>query len=145
MESSPCTIKRTIVARFDAGEDLLLSLEALAREHDIRGGWFTLIGGLKEIAYGLYEPGSGHRVVKKAAQRCFELLQTAGTISLKEGNVFIHAHVSAADEEGRAFGGHLAPGSKVFPFAEVCLHETDIPLGRRLDPATSLWSLTFER
>jgi predicted DNA-binding protein with PD1-like motif len=144
MESIACTTKRMIVARFDAGEDLLLSLTACAKEHGIRAGWFSVIGGLKEIAYGLYEQGA-YRNIRKVAKHCFELLPTIGNISIKEGEVLIHTHINAGNEEdGRSFGGHLIEGSKIFPFAEVFIHECDAPLGRRHDRPTNLWPLTFD-
>lgn len=144
MESVACTITRTIIARFDAGEDLFLSLTECARKHDIRAGWFSIIGGLKEISYGLYEQGV-YRNIRKTAEHCFELLPTAGNISIKEGEFLIHAHVNAGDEEeGRSFGGHLLEGSKIFPFAEVIIQECDATLGRRHDETLNLWPLVFK-
>lgn len=142
MESVACTPKRMIVARFDAGEDLLVALRECAEKHGVRAGWFGVIGGLKEIAYGLYEQGE-YRIIRKIAKHCFELLPTVGNISIKEGEVLIHAHINVSDEEeGRSFGGHLIEGSKVFPFAEVFIHECDAHIGRRYDASTNLWPMT---
>ncbi len=37
-----------------------------------------------------------------------------GNISLKDNEIMVHAHVVLADFEGKAYGGHLMPGTKIF-------------------------------
>lgn len=144
MDSKACNIKRTIAARFDAGEDLLLSLQKLAQENNIKAGFFTVMGGLKKLAYGLFEHGSYHNMVKEAKRCCFELLPTIGNISIKEGKIFAHCHIIASDEEtGVASGGHLIEGSIVYPVAEVFMHEIDIEIGRTFDTASKFWPMKF--
>lgn len=138
-----CNTGRTIIARFDAGEDLLLSLKACAVKHGVKAGWFGTIGGLKELAFGLYS-SKEHRVIRKSAKECFEILPTIGNISIKEGDILIHAHINVADEsEGLSLGGHLIEGCKVFPFAEVFITECDADLKRNHDKTTNLWHLAF--
>lgn len=142
MQYKQCNIKRTIAARIDAGEDLLKSLTKLAEENNIRAGFFTVMGGLKQFAYGLFEHGSYHNIVREAQRCCFELLPTIGNISIKEGKIFVHCHIIASDEEtGLASGGHLIEGSIVYPTAEVFMHEVDIEIGRTFDPASKFWPM----
>lgn len=134
--------KRTIIARIDEGEDLLLSLQKLAEENGIRTGWFSVIGGLKKLSFGLFENGSHHNIIKEAKRCCFELLPTSGNISIKEGKTFAHCHVIASDEEtGAASGGHLMEGSIVYPVAEVYMQECDTEIVRELDPQTKFWPM----
>ena len=143
MEYRECAGVRTIFARFDEGEDLILALKKCAADNEIKSGWFSVIGGLKEFAYGLYEGGE-YRKIKKSASHCFELLPTFGNITMKEGEILIHAHIALADEsEGAMFGGHLMEGCKVYPFAEVVMQEVDIEIGRAYDPAKNLWPIKF--
>ena len=144
MDYRVCNLKRTIVARFDDGEDLLLSLTKCAEENGIKAGYFSLIGALKRFAYGLYEEGKYRSIVKEASH-CFELIPVFGNVSLKEGKALIHAHVACADEEaGGLFGGHLMEGSKIYPFTEVVMQEFDLPLDRTYDPKTNLWPIQFK-
>jgi predicted DNA-binding protein with PD1-like motif len=145
MESKVCKPKKLIVARLDAGEDLLLSLQKLAEERDVKGGWFSVIGGVKRLAYGLFENGTYHNIVREAKRCCFELLPTAGNISVKEGKTFAHCHIIASDEEeGKAFGGHLIEGSIVYPVAEVYMQECDVVIKRIFDSNTKFWPLKFD-
>lgn len=143
MKTKLCSSKRTVFARLDAGDDLLLSLKQCATEHGIRSAWFSVIGGLKELAYGLYEQGQ-YKNIHRTAKHCFELLPTFGNITQKEGDVLVHAHVIAGNEDdGGAFGGHLLEGSKIYPFAEVVMQEVDITIGRDFDPKLNLWPMRF--
>ncbi len=139
MESKISKVKRLVIAKLDTNEDLLLSLTNLAKMHNITAGYFNVIGGLKKIAYGLYENGIYRNIIKEA-KNCFELLPTFGNISIKNGEILIHCHIVAEDEvEDKSFGGHLIEGSKIFPFAEVFMHECDIELIRSYDQKTNLW------
>lgn len=69
--------------------------------------------------------GSLTRAVLRHANRAeatvyqghFEILALTGTIDPKGQ----HLHLTIADGEGRAFGGHLLPGSEVFTTAEIVM------------------------
>lgn len=144
MKSIVCSPKKTIFARFDEGDDLILSLKKCAEQHNIKTGWFNLIGGLKEFAYALYEKGE-YRNIHERATHCFELLPTFGNITQKEGETLIHAHIIASDEDaGVAKGGHLIEGCKIYPFAEVLIQEIDAVIDRSYDKNTNLWPVRFE-
>ncbi len=144
MQHRSCKAVRTIAARIDAGEDLLLSLQKLAEENNIKAGFFTVMGRLKKFAYGLFEHGTYHNIVKEAQRCCFELLPTIGNISMKEGKIFVHCHIIASDEEtGVASGGHLLEGSIVYPTAEVFMHEVDLEIGRTFDASSKFWPMKF--
>jgi predicted DNA-binding protein with PD1-like motif len=69
-----------------------------------------------------------------------EILALAGNISLKDGQPFVHAHITLSDQEGRAFGGHLAEGTRVFA-CEFTIQEGHAPvtLARSFDEETGLF------
>ncbi len=143
MESKVCNPKRTIFARFDEGEDLLGSLVECVRGNEVRSGMFNFIGGLKRVSYGLYYKGE-RKEFKRDATECFEILSGTGNITVKEDEVMIHAHLTAADEDdGTSFGGHLMEGSIVFPFAEVYIQEFDSIIEREFNPKINLWPIKF--
>ncbi|MFH1829586.1 MAG: DUF296 domain-containing protein [Pseudomonadota bacterium] len=139
MESTVTKPGRLIVARFDEGEDLLNSLKKCAEDNGIKSAYFGLIGGLKELSYGLYEKGA-HRNVRKTPKDCFELLPTFGNVTMKQGDIIVHAHIMVA-AEGELYGGHLMEGSKIYPFAEVFMQETEVLLERKYDDKLKLWAI----
>lgn len=142
MDSRTCNIKKTIFARFDEGEDLLLTLKALAEKHEIRSGFFNFIGGLRTLRFGLLETEGKYREIEMHARHCIELLPTFGNVTQKEGKTLIHAHIIASEEEkGMAMGGHLLEGSIICPFAEVVMHEIDEAIDRVYDPKSMLWKI----
>jgi predicted DNA-binding protein with PD1-like motif len=63
---------------------------------------------------------------------------------MKEGDLLIHAHITIADEEGLAFGGHLLEGCKIYPFAEVMIQEINTVIHRQFDPKTNLWPINLD-
>lgn len=143
MDDTSCNIIKTIVARLDPGDDLLLSILKCAERNDIHSGQVSLIGGLKEIVYGLHD-GQKYKVKKKTANKLFEVLPTIGTITLRDGKLFAHVHIVAAGEDdGTCFGGHLMEGSIVYPMAEICIHKFDAMIDRSFDPKTNLWPIKF--
>lgn len=131
------TTGRTIVARLPHGADLLESITALCREHKLAMGTVTAIGALSDAVVGYYDqnqksyhelPFPGHS----------EILALVGTLSQRDGAVMCHAHVTLADEFGRAFGGHLVAGCRIFA-AEVTVTElVGEPLTRGFDEVTGL-------
>ncbi len=137
MQSTTCKDRRLIVARFDEGEDLLKSLVKCAEKNDIRSGYFTLIGGLKELRCGIYSKGE-HKEFCKTTDDTFEVLPTGGNITMQEGKVLVHCHVMVADEGG-VYGGHLMEGSIIYPFAEVYMQEIDTVIERKFDERLNLW------
>lgn len=144
MESKISSPKRLIIARFDEGDDLVLSLKQCATLHNIKAGWLSGIGALKEISFGLYA-NKAHRSIKREADHCFEIISLSGNISIKEGELLVHAHITVADDkEGCAFGGHLLEGSKVYPFAEVFIQECDADIRRVLDERINLWAMKLK-
>jgi predicted DNA-binding protein with PD1-like motif len=135
-------VKERIIGRIEHGADLLEALGGLCRERDIRLGWFEGLGAVKKAALSFYDQQTHeYRVVE--IDRPLEITGLAGNISVKEGAPFVHAHVTFADDAGRAFGGHLAAGTIVFA-CEIMIEVLDGPVLERLFDETtglSLWSM----
>lgn len=53
-----------------------------------------------------------------------EILNLFGNVSMRDGKPFVHAHIVLGDPQGRVFGGHLMPGTKLFA-CEVFIEEFD--------------------
>ena len=132
---------RIFIGRLAAGEDLLASLTDICSGHKIQMGVFSVIGAVKNLTLGYYDQEKQEYVQNLDFKEEFEILSCLGNISIKDEGIFVHAHLSAGARDGKAFGGHLMPGTKIFA-AEYHIQElTGGELRRQRDPETglSLW------
>jgi uncharacterized protein len=131
------TPSRTFMGRLDHDADLLGALSQVCRREKIQLGRVEAIGAVKKATLWYYNQEA------KAYQtftidRHLEILNLVGNISMKQGEPFVHAHVTLADDAGRAFGGHLIPGTPIFA-CEAIIQAYDGPLfNRKVEPVTGL-------
>ncbi len=129
---------RRLIGRFESGDDLLEALNGLCRRENIRLGRFEIIGAVKKAKLGYYDQKEKKYTGCVEIDKKLEITACIGNISIKEGEIFCHAHITLADWEGKAYGGHLMPGMTVFA-AEFFIQElTGAELIRSLDPKTGL-------
>ena len=133
------TVKRgeLFMGRLSHGADLLEELTEICRRHHIRIGRIEAIGAVKKACIGFYNQQT-RAYEYLAFEKEMEITKLSGNVSLKDGQVFVHAHVTLADSSGRAYGGHLAPGTIVFA-CECIIEAFDGPAFERvLDQETGL-------
>jgi predicted DNA-binding protein with PD1-like motif len=122
------SIKRVVVRRLAPGGDLLEELNKLARAEGIELGALSGIGALRKAVVGIFDIKKSDYAVNEFGEE-MEICALTANVSLKEGEPFVHAHLSLSDRQGRAFGGHMMPGCEIF-VAEVVLWEFE---GARLE------------
>ncbi|MBL6976202.1 MAG: DNA-binding protein [Deltaproteobacteria bacterium] len=127
-----------LVGRLARAEDILAGLTAVALERGIRAAVVQGVGATREAVLGFYDQEAleyrDHSIPEP-----MELLSLTGNISLKDGSPFVHVHAILSDEQGRAFGGHVMPGTRVFAL-EYSLMVLDGPeLCREYDRETHLY------
>ena len=135
--------KRTYIGQLPNGADLYESLSAIVREEDITIGRVLAIGATTQAVVAFYDQN-----LKKYMNMEFpggmEILACNGNVSLRDGKPFVHVHLLLGDREGKMFGGHLMPGTKVFA-CEVFIDEFEgETLERSYDELTGLhlWDKT---
>lgn len=96
----------TFVLRLNKGEEIVSSIKDLCEKEDITLGSISGIGASNHIVAGLYKV-TEKKYCSKEYKGNFELTSIVGNISIKDGEPYLHIHLNFADEEGRAFGGHL--------------------------------------
>lgn len=130
---------RQLMGRMAKGADLLAALEQVAREHGITLGEVKAIGAVSQARIGYYNQAE-RKYYFLDLTRPLEIVSLIGNISLKDDKPMVHAHLTLADHEGRAFGGHLAEGTLVFA-CEFAIQEyrSASPLVRRMDEPTGLF------
>jgi predicted DNA-binding protein with PD1-like motif len=131
---------RVFMGRLTHGADLLKELTAFAAAQGIRAARVEAIGAVQRARTGFYDQAA-KQYGYHTFDRPMEILALVGNVSVKAeapGAPFVHAHVTLADEQGRAFGGHLAEGTVIFA-GEFCMAELPgAELVRRPDQVTGL-------
>lgn len=120
--------------RLTPGQDLRRELLAFARRAELRAAAvLTCVGSLTTVV--LRHANRSEPAVRTGH---FEIVSLAGTLGRDGG----HLHLSAADGDGVAFGGHLLDGSLIFTTAEVVVAELlDAEFRRGPDPTTGFREL----
>ena len=112
--------KAAYMGRLSHGADLLEELTKICTDRGIECGRVEAIGAVQKACVGYYD--QNRREYKfNTLDAPMEILKLSGNVSIKEGAPMVHAHITLADDKGRAFGGHLAPGTIIF--ACECLIE----------------------
>ncbi|HQN20023.1 MAG TPA: DNA-binding protein [Syntrophobacteraceae bacterium] len=133
---------RTFMGKLGKGVDLLDALTAVCSREQVRCGKIEAVGAVQKARIGFYDQQRreyGFLVLEEP----LEITVLVGNISLKDGTPMVHAHVTLADETGKAYGGHLVQGTIVFA-CEFILQAFDEPLlDRGFDEATGLplWTM----
>jgi predicted DNA-binding protein with PD1-like motif len=119
------------------GADLLEEITDISQKYGIRLGRIEAFGAVKKARLGFYNQGS-REYQSFDLDRPLEITKLIGNISLKDNHPMVHAHLTLADEDGSAYGGHLMPGTIIFA-CEIILQAFEGPgFERRLDNETGL-------
>ena len=96
----------TIVARIDRGEEILTALQEIAEAEDIRLASISALGAINDFTVGVYNVDEKQYHANDFKGN-FEIVSLTGTVSTMDGRFYAHLHMSAGDEKGQVFGGHL--------------------------------------
>lgn len=130
--------KRTFIGTVPSDADLYDTLSKIVIEEVIRIGKVTAIGAVMNAIIGYYDQNK-KEYTKIVLNDKFEILSCTGNVSVRNGKPFVHAHITLSDKDGKVFGGHLMPGTKVFA-CEVFIDEfTGEDLVREKDTSTDLF------
>ena len=108
--------------RLHRGDDLLLSIRALAREKGIRAG--VVLSAVGCVSEAKVRDASG--VTVRAIDEHCEIVSLNGTVSAQR----CHLHIALSRENLSTLGGHLCPGCIVNTTCELVIGILD---GWRID------------
>ena len=100
------TFGSTVVVRMEPGEELIATMRRVCEQEKIRFGTVTGIGAADYAKVGVYnvKEKKYHANELKGA---LEITNLCGNITTMDGALYLHIHITVADEQARAFGGHL--------------------------------------
>lgn len=96
----------TIVARIDRGEEILAALQEIAEAEGIQLASISALGATNDFTVGVYNVDEKQYYANDFKGN-FEIVSLTGTVSTMDGRFYAHLHMSAGDEKGQVFGGHL--------------------------------------
>ena len=92
----------TIVARMDKGEEILEQIQKIAEKEQVRLASIRALGA----TVGVFKTGE-KKYYANEFHGDHEIVSLTGTISTMNGQFYAHLHMSAGNEKGQVFGGHL--------------------------------------
>lgn len=98
--------KDTIIARIDKGEEILDSLKEIALKEKVRLADISALGAVREFTVGVFKTEEKQYHANEFFGD-FEIVSLTGTITAMNGEFYSHVHMSAGNEKGEVFGGHL--------------------------------------
>ncbi len=113
MSQSASTKQKSYIIRLKPGDDLKAELDNFVNANKITAAAIVSCAGSltqSTIRYANQKEGS----VKKGY---FEIVSLSGMLGINGG----HVHISLANEQGLAFGGHLLAGCKIYTTAEIAI------------------------
>lgn len=96
----------TIVARIDRGEEILAAVREIAGTEHIQLANVSALGATNDFTVGVYNVDEKQYHANDYKGN-FEIVSLTGTINTMDGEFYTHLHMSAGDEKGQVFGGHL--------------------------------------
>jgi predicted DNA-binding protein with PD1-like motif len=132
-------IGEVICVRLDYGEDVLASIEAAAKEHDIHSGIvLSGIGTLDRVRmHHITHTGFPPKDEFVEYEGPYELLSIQGLIA----DYVPHLHTCVSVKE-TTYMGHLEPGCRVLYLAEIAIARLeDVRLTRVANPETNVKQL----
>ena len=137
VQEKPYLTGRAFMFSIGKGEDLLQAVQHFCHHHQVRCGLINAIGAVERATFGIYDQ-KAKKYNKINIEKEMEILSLSGNVSLFDDKPMVHAHIMFSDAEGKAYGGHLMGGTKVFSL-EVFIQElTGDPKVRKLEKTTQL-------
>lgn len=128
---------KTVCTRLHRGDDLLLSIRALAKEHRIAAG--VILSAVGCISKGRVRDASGV-TVREISEPC-EIVSLNGTVS----EARCHLHIALSKEDLSTVGGHLVEGCIINTTCELVVGVLDgWKIGVEYDAETGYDELIFE-
>lgn len=107
---------RVLMGKLPYESDIFEEVAKIAKENNVKSGSVSIIGAVKSVKLGFYKQQEKEYIEIEGINEFapFEIASCSGNISLRDGIPVPHLHIIVTDKSGKAFGGHLLPGTVVF-------------------------------
>ena len=98
--------ERTIIVRMDKGEDIVEQVKNVALKEKIKLANISALGAINEFTVGVFKTKE-KKYYANEFKGDFEIVSLTGTINTMNDEYYSHMHLSAGNDQGQVFGGHL--------------------------------------
>lgn len=98
--------KDTIIARIDKGEEILDKIKEIALKENIKLASVSALGATNDFTVGVYNIDE-KKYYANSFKGNYEIVSLTGTINTMNNEFYTHIHMSAGNDKGEVFGGHL--------------------------------------
>lgn len=95
-----------IIVRMDKGEEILEKVREVAEKEKIKLADISALGVVSEFTVGVFDTEAKEYHANEF-KGSFEIVSLTGTINTMNDEFYCHLHMSAGNEKGQVFGGHL--------------------------------------
>ena len=96
----------TIIARIDKGEEVLERIKEISLKENIKLASVRALGATNDFTVGVFK-NNEKKYYSNEFKGNFEIVSLTGTINTMDGEFYTHIHMSAGNDKGEVFGGHL--------------------------------------
>jgi predicted DNA-binding protein with PD1-like motif len=134
--------KEIFMGKLGYGCDLYDEITKFCQKKDIRIGRIDALGAVQNARLSFYNQ-KWRDYQRFVIDRPLEITKLVGNVSIRKKKPFVHVHIILTDETGKAYGGHLEKGTKVFA-CEIIVESFDGPIFKRdydKETGLSLWKM----
>ncbi len=125
-----------IIARIDKGEEILTTIKEISLKENIKLASVQALGATDEFTVGVYKVDE-KKYYANEFKGYFEIVSLTGTINTMDSEFYTHIHMSAGNDKGEVFGGHLNKAI-VSATCEMVIDIIDGNVDRKYDEETGL-------
>lgn len=125
------------VLSLDNHVSIIEAIKAFCKERGILAGAVSGLGATNHATFRYLNPAT-MKYVDKTFEEQMEITNLIGNISQKDGEVYLHVHVTASRADYSCIGGHLLD-ARISGACELVVEDFGPTyIGRRTDPATGI-------
>ena len=129
--------KERYVLSIDNHQEIMEALTHFCKKQKIKAGEISGIGAISEATFRFLDPATKKYVDKTFAEQ-MEITNVTGNISVKDGEPYLHVHLTCSRRDYTCVGGHLL-SARVNGACELLVEAfPHTALGRKFDPETGL-------
>ena len=132
----------TIFARIDRDEEILEKLKEISVKENIKLAHVSALGATNDFTVGVVNVDE-KKYYANSFSGNFEIVSLTGTVTTMDGEFYAHLHMSAGNDKGKVFGGHLNR-ARISATCEMVITVTDGKVERKFNEDVGLNLFDFQ-